>query len=95
MTKLAQGRLDLHSKRGALDLAALSRMAGLDALATANNGAEAFDRAEAHGIDLAAQVAEAAWRTAAPLLAGSPIALQTVLVDRTGRVRAQTAFIPT
>ncbi len=93
MTKLAQGRLDLHSKRGALDLAALARMAGLDALATVNNGAEAFERAEAHGVDLAAHVAEAAWRTAAPLLARTGSALEVVLFDRTGRLRATTGFI--
>ncbi len=93
MTKLAQGRLDLHSKRGALDLAALARMAGLDALATVNNGAEAFERAEAHGVDLAARVAEAAWRTAAPLLARTGSTLEVVLFDRTGRLRATTGFI--
>ena len=93
MTKLAQGRLDLHSRRGALDLAALARMAGLDALATVNNGAEAFERAEAHGVDLAARVAEAAWRTAAPLLASTGSSLEVALFDRTGRLRATTGFM--
>src|SRR5699024_2032398 len=50
LTKLAQGRLDLHSRRGAVDLealAALARGAGADAalaarIAAANTALEAF-----------------------------------------------------
>jgi cobalt-precorrin-5B (C1)-methyltransferase len=95
MTKLAQGRLDLHSKRGSLDLEALARMAGLPAIAGAGSGAAAFALAEAAGIDLAAHVADAAWRTAAPLLAGSGIALEIVLFDREGCLHARTGFMAT
>ncbi len=53
MTKLAQGRLDLHSRRGSADLSALAALAarhGADAataerIAAANSVAEAFDLA--------------------------------------------------
>ncbi len=95
MTKLAQGRLDLHSRRGALDLAALARMAGIPAIETVNTGAAAFELASAEGVDLAAHVAGAAWCTAAPLLAGTGTALEVALFDRDGRLRARTDFIAT
>ncbi len=57
MTKLAQGRLDLHSKRGAVDLealAALARTAGGDEelaarIAASNTTLEAFTHARAGG----------------------------------------------
>ena len=58
MTKLAQGLLDLHSKRGSVDLVALAKLAeragGSRDLAayilTANTAAEAFVHAEAEGV---------------------------------------------
>ena len=70
MAKLAQGRLDLHSKRGAVDLEALAeRVAEVggaaslaEAIASANSGLHAFELAQAAGFDLAALVAEGAWR---------------------------------
>src|SRR5262249_60810218 len=58
MTKLAQGLLDLHSKRGSVDLAALSALAATadanspvlrDQIAAANTAAEAFAHAAAAG----------------------------------------------
>src|SRR5262249_58717756 len=56
MTKLAQGLLDLHSKRGAVDLAALARIADAggaspalrDRILAANTAAEAFSHAAPH-----------------------------------------------
>src|SRR5271170_5136591 len=55
MTKLAEGKLDLHSKRGAVDLAALGGRIGLaggapslvGAIASANSALHAFELAEA------------------------------------------------
>lgn len=95
MAKLAQGRLDLHSARGAVDLAALAALAeaeGIDAaaIATAPTAAEAFVRAPA----LAVPVARAAWEVAAGVLAGSGIALEVLLFDRDGTLLASSGSAP-
>ena len=94
MTKLAQGMLDLHSKRGALDLAALGALAetagGSTALRAriiaANTAAEAFAHAEADRIGLGDAVAQAAQETAARVVEGRGIAIEIVLFDREGRL---------
>jgi cobalt-precorrin-5B (C1)-methyltransferase len=94
MTKLAQGLLDLHSRRGAVDLAALAEFArsagGAEALvqriASSNTVAEAFAHAAAAGVALGDRVAEAAWTTAARVVAGSGMALETLVFDRDGRL---------
>jgi cobalt-precorrin-5B (C1)-methyltransferase len=85
MTKLAQGRLDLHSKRGAVDMAALAELAGVPAVATANTVAEAFGMADALGDAVAAR----AWATAAAVIDGAGIALDVVVFDRDGQVRGR------
>jgi cobalt-precorrin-5B (C1)-methyltransferase len=100
MTKLAEGKLDLHSKRGAVNLAALServaRAGGapslVAAIASANSGLHAFELAEAAGFDLPALVADGAWATAAAVLAGQPGELETIVVSRDGRVLASSGF---
>jgi cobalt-precorrin-5B (C1)-methyltransferase len=94
MAKLAQGLLDLHSKRGEVDLAALAGLAatagGSAALRTrivaANTAAEAFGYARAEGIGLGDAVAQAARVVAARVVEGSGIALDTVLFDRDGNL---------
>src|SRR5262249_60004325 len=71
MTKLAQGLLDLHSKRGAVDLTALARFAqGAGAspalrqrILAANTAAEAFEHAINEERPLGDAVARAAWHT--------------------------------
>ncbi len=88
MTKLAQGRLDLHSKHGSADLPALAALVA-DAelagrIAGANTVAEAFAAATDQGVPLGDVVAQAAWRTAADVLAGTETALEVVLFDRNG-----------
>ncbi len=102
MTKLGQGMLDLHARRGAVDLhflAECARAAGGDeALATriraANTGLDAYEIAKAVGIDLAAQVAEAAWQTAAKAVESGAERLEIVVVDRDGVVIATTGARP-
>ena len=88
MTKLAQGRLDLHSKRGAADMAALATLASDPALARgierANTVAEAFSLAGAAGVALGDAVAAAAWQTAAGVLDRDDTQLEVVLFDRAG-----------
>ena len=96
MTKLAQGLLDLHSKRGEVDRAFLAdraREAGGSAALTGavlgcNTAAEAFGMADAEGVDLGRAVAEGARRTAAACL-GRSEGLDVVLFDRTGRLVAR------
>jgi cobalt-precorrin-5B (C1)-methyltransferase len=100
MTKLAEGRLDLHSKRGAVDLEALANrvaQAGgapsfVKAIANANSGLHAFELAEAAGFGLPALVADGAWSTAARVLASAPSELEIVVVGRDGRVLASSGF---
>ena len=100
MTKLAQGFLDLHSKRGAVDLAALAELAvaagAPDAIAEriahSNTAAEAFEHAAAANVALGDAVALRASRTAAGVLAGSGIALEVVLFDRDGRPVGRAPF---
>jgi cobalt-precorrin-5B (C1)-methyltransferase len=85
MAKLAQGRLDLHSKRGAVDFPALAALAGLPQIAAANTVAEAFGLASAHGAALGERVAALAWRTARGALDRDDVALDVVLFDREGK----------
>lgn len=100
MTKLAQGLLDLHSKRGAISLetlAAIAKDAGaapevVAAIAGANTALHAF--ALAKGIALGDAVAARAWQVAAEVLAGAPIALEVALFDREGRLAGRAPFAP-
>jgi cobalt-precorrin-5B (C1)-methyltransferase len=93
MTKLAQGLLDLHSKRGAVDLDFLAGFAGAAGpdIAKANSAKHAFELAESAGVDLAAPVAEAAWRVAAKALRAN-CELDLIVFDRDGRLLARTGF---
>ncbi|HEY7245614.1 MAG TPA: cobalt-precorrin-5B (C(1))-methyltransferase [Xanthobacteraceae bacterium] len=102
MAKLAQGLLDLHSKRGAVDLAWLAgageAMGGSPALRrsilTSNTAAEAFDRAEAEGIALGDAVARAAHHSALHVVEGRGIAIEIAVFDREGRLRGRAPFAP-
>jgi cobalt-precorrin-5B (C1)-methyltransferase len=85
MAKLAQGRLDLHSKRGAVDLLQLATLADMPRLAAANTAAEAFALAAEAGVALGDRVAALAWQTARAALACDDIALDTLLFDRDGQ----------
>jgi cobalt-precorrin-5B (C1)-methyltransferase len=89
MTKLAQGRLDLHSKRGLADMDALAALA--PETAGANTVAEAFARA---GPDLGATIAAAAWATAAEVLDRADMALEVLIFDRDGRMMGEAPFAP-
>ncbi|MCX8998062.1 cobalt-precorrin-5B (C(1))-methyltransferase [Rhizobiaceae bacterium BDR2-2] len=102
MTKLAQGMLDVHSKRGLADLealTALARQGGADEalageIAAANTVAHAFALAQAAGFDLGALVAARAWRTAAKALDHPGIALEILVFDRDGALRGRCGFAP-
>jgi len=106
MTKLGQGLLDLHSKRGRVDnewLAGLLRNAGgsteLCALAReANTAQHVLELARKADAKAAARlgdlVAEAAWSTAARALGETGIALDVAVFDRTGALAGKTEAKP-
>ena len=100
MTKLAQGLLDLHSKRGAVDLALLAGFAEAaggtsslrDRIVAANTAAEAFAMAQAEGIALGDVVARAAQQAAARVVAGRDIAIEIAVFDRDGILVGRAPF---
>jgi cobalt-precorrin-5B (C1)-methyltransferase len=100
MTKLAQGLLDLHSKRGAVDLDALAELAesagGSRDLAArirdSNTAAEAFGHAETESIALGDAVAERAQQTAAAVVAGKPVEIEVAVFDRQGHMVGHAPF---
>jgi len=102
MTKLAQGMLDVHSKRGAPDLEVLADTAlesgGSEELAAriraANTVAEAFAMAAAQGIRLGDHIAGKAWHTAAAVLGRPDIALEIAVFNREGALVGKTEFRP-
>ncbi|ABM62693.1 cobalt-precorrin-5B (C(1))-methyltransferase [Halorhodospira halophila] len=93
ITKLAQGFLDVHSRRGQADLAALAETAGRlgadatcrEVMATANTVAEAFDRAQAAGLPLGDAVAREAQQTALNLIDPACSEVEVLLFDRRGQ----------
>ncbi len=97
MTKLGQGMLDLHSKRGSVDLvwlAARARDAGASddvagRIETANTAAEALALAEGGGVALGPVVAEAARRTAAAALGDGAVTLEVAVFSRDGALVAR------
>jgi cobalt-precorrin-5B (C1)-methyltransferase len=100
MTKLAQGLLDVHSKRGMADLDALAAVAieagASDDLETrirgANTVAEAFSAATAEDIPVGDAVAKAAWATAAAVLKGTDIELEVLVFNRDGELMGRKDF---
>ncbi len=96
MTKLAQGRLDLHSKRGEADLVALATLGGVAAerIAASNTVAEAFAHAAADDVGLGDAVAAAAWLVAAETLRPAPTELEIAVFDRSGTLVGRAEFAP-
>lgn len=103
MTKLAQGMLDVHSKRGAPDLEALGELAreagGPDRLVAAIRGAntvaEAFKHAAGDRIALGDIVARRAWPVAASVLDKPGIELEILIFEREGELMGHAPFRPT
>jgi cobalt-precorrin-5B (C1)-methyltransferase len=98
MTKLAQGLLDLHSRRGAVDLGFLAELAGAkggsaalgDLIRSANTAAQAFAHAADEGVSLGDAVAAAAWRTAAAEIDAT--AIEILVIDREEKVVGRAPF---
>jgi cobalt-precorrin-5B (C1)-methyltransferase len=102
MTKLAQGMLDLHSKRGPADLEAfgsVARSAGASdqlvlEIIQANTVAQAFSAAADAGVPLGSAIAAGAWRTAAAVLKGTETMLEILIFDRQGEIVGHAPFAP-
>jgi len=102
MTKLAQGMLDLHSKRGAVDLPGLAALASASGGSTAlaeriagsNTAAQAFADARREGLALGDAVAAAAWQTAAGVVADADISIEIILFDRDGKLMGRAPLRP-
>ncbi len=97
ISKLGQGLLDLHSRRGEVDLSWLAKVAEgpsslANEIATANTAMQAFELAGAAGVNLAATVANAAWATAAKALGEGAERLEIVVFDRQGGLLATTGL---
>ena len=82
LSKLAQGALDLHSSRSQVGFDQLAVLADNEAVASANTAMQALEIA---GPDLAAAVAGRARQTALSTLAGAPVEVDVLVVDRQGR----------
>ena len=89
MSKLAQGALDLHSRRSQVDLRALARWSGRPEIEGANTALEAFGIG---GEALAAAVARRAKATVLGALDGAPVAVELLVVDRQGAPLAHEPF---
>jgi cobalt-precorrin-5B (C1)-methyltransferase len=102
MTKLAQGMLDVHSKRGLADLDALAGLAldiGASAsvaeeIRSANTVSQAFQIAAREVLPLGDRIAALAWKTAAGALRSEAIALELLVFDRDGRLVGEAPFTP-
>lgn len=93
MAKLGQGMLDVHSKRGVIDLERLARLAReaggdtalFERIAGANSGLEAFELASEAGIALGDRLADSALSCAAQVIRHSGIQLDVMVFDRQGQ----------
>jgi cobalt-precorrin-5B (C1)-methyltransferase len=100
MTKLAQGRLDLHSSRSSLDMKQMAQMAreagaheGLALrIEIANSALEALRLSQEAGVDLPGLVARRAWETAARALDNPDVELEIMVFDREGVLLARADF---
>ena len=89
MSKLAQGALDLHSKRSQVDMKALAEWCGDERVLAANTALEAFEIA---GQPLADAVAVRARETALAALRGAPVTVECMVIDRGGKLLSHMPF---
>ena len=103
MTKLAQGLLDLHSRRGSVDLGVLAQ-ARASRRAARPSSLRAFSRPTPRrkpsltpaprACRLVMRCAHAGWETAAAVVAGKPIEIEIAVFDRDGRLVGHAPFAP-
>ena len=85
MSKLAAGRLDLHSSRSQVDTAFLAELAGLPEIREARTGLDALRMTTAAGVPLGARVARRALETVSNTVGPGTIA-EVLVVDRDGHI---------
>ena len=85
MTKLAQGAMDLHSGRSQVNFDILAQWLGRPEVSAMNTALEVFENV---GDSFAALVAERA-RAFARTVSGEACAIDTVVIDRSGRILAR------
>lgn len=93
LSKLADGHLDLHSGRSTVDVGFLARLAGPAApaqLRAAPTALAALEMATAHGVPLGDLVAAAARDEALRVLAGAPVTVDVMCIDRAGTIVGRT-----
>jgi cobalt-precorrin-5B (C1)-methyltransferase len=96
MAKLAQGALDLHSGRSQIDnlhflsLPCAENLTSTDRerIQTANTALEILGIMNEIGINVAADIAEAARVTAVSVLREAPVEVDVIVIDRTGNIIA-------
>ena len=96
MVKLAQGRLDLHSRSGEIDFAVLAGWLGeagaspdlVTRAVQGNTALEVLELSRASNLDLAGLVAKRALATALTAARGAPFALDVAVFDREGKLLA-------
>ncbi|WP_438388320.1 cobalt-precorrin-5B (C(1))-methyltransferase [Actinopolyspora saharensis] len=97
LAKLADGHLDLHSKRSQVDFA---RLAGLveraggsarlsERVARANTALDALEASAEEGVALGDLVARGARDVALATLEGAPIEVEIVVIDRAGTIKGR------
>ncbi|KZL28538.1 cobalt-precorrin-5B (C(1))-methyltransferase [Pseudovibrio sp. Ad37] len=94
LTKLAQGAMDLHSARSAVDFDALADVldhAGaskelLEETRRANLVSHIAQKAAAENIHMGEVIAQRAQRAALNILRGAPVSVEIIVVDRQGQV---------
>jgi cobalt-precorrin-5B (C1)-methyltransferase len=102
LSKLAAGHLDLHSGRSQVDLDRLAVLASAcggtaelqAAIRAANTALHALELSAAAGVPLAGRVAEDARGVALEVLAGAPVAVEVLVVDRAGHVVGSAGSVP-
>jgi cobalt-precorrin-5B (C1)-methyltransferase len=88
-SKLAAGHLDLHSKRSQVDLRLLASLVPEPLAASitdANTALHALELAQAAGVPIGDLVAARARQVALGVLAGAEIAVDVVVIDRSGTI---------
>lgn len=89
LSKLAAGHLDLHSKRSQVDLRLLASLVPeplREPIRGANTALHALELSMAAGVPIGDLVAVRARDVALDVLAGAPVALDVVVIDRAGTI---------
>ena len=101
LSKLAQGHMDLHSGRSQVDFdwmaEQLATIDGGEALVAhargANSALDILQACQAANLDIAGHIARLAQQSALDILRGAPVALDIVVVSRSGHLLAQSPIM--